>query len=558
LYTPRGDLERLRGDALATLAYVANWRFIVEDVSYFDAFAPTSPLRHMWSLAVEEQFYLVWPLVAYFALRILRSRTALLVITLAGIVASIAVAQVLYDPARDIVRLYYGTDAKAHVILIGALLALLGPGRAWVATRARRVTVLLAGVAGAAFTAWAWTHVDGRGSFYYEGGSPLAALAVAGIIASAVSAPKIGVSRVLAIRPLRAVGLISYGLYLWHWPVFLVVNNAHTGLSGPALLTARFAATFAIATLSYFLVEMPVRRGLRTIRVGVATPLIAGFTVLVLVLAMAPPPPVGNWEFLRKVFFEQGPAGREHADPSKVRILILGDSVAWTLAFGLTARQAEHDVYVGNKVAMGCGITTLKSSGLVRFRGQPGRSLGCINVGEEWVRDVDAYQPDLVTILVGRRDVADRMYRGRFRHIGDPVLDAYIRSEFDRILRGVLDRGVNVVLLTSPYFRSQERPDGGRWPEDDPARVDLFNNLLREAAARHPGRVSVIELGKMISPGGKYSRTLDGVRVRAQDGVHFDPAGADWLAGRLLTRLEPLGRAHRDARLLTPPPTPTP
>ena len=109
-------------------------------------------------------------------------------------------------------------------------------------------------------------------------------------------------------------------------------------------------------------------------------------------------------------------------------------------------------------------------------------------------------------------------------------------------------------MLTSPYFRGEERPDGNRWSEDDPARVDRFNQILRETVARHPGRVTLIDLNRLVSPGGRYVRTIDGVDVRAADGIHFHPEGADWLAGPLLQQLEAKGRAHRDVRL-NPPPT---
>ena len=559
--TPRGDLGRIRGDALATLGYVANWRFIFEKAGYFDTLAPTSPLRHMWSLAVEEQFYLLWPLIASLAFWWLRSKAVLFAIAITGVVASVMTTVLLYAPGDGVSRVYYGTDAKAHVILIGACLALLGPGASWAATRRRRTAALVAGAAGVAFSAWAWTHMDGEGSFYYEGGSLLAALAVAGVIAGVVSAPTAGVARVLSVRPLQAIGRISYGLYLWHWPTFLVVNRAHTGLTGPALLAARFAVTFALAFLSYRLVEQPIRRGrVPAVPLRVATPLAIGAVVLVLVLATVRPPPSASAAIVTKAF-ALGPEGRAHPDPARVRVLMLGDSVAWTLVFGLTARQAEHNVYVANDVALGCGITRFAAGTRVMFRGRPLQPRFCTDAPAGWFQTVDEVQPDIVTLLVGHQDVADRTIGGRFRHLGDPVFDAFTRAELDRVLATITARGVDVVVLTSPYFRGEERPDGDLWSEDDPARVDRFNRILREAVARRPGRVTLFDLNRLVSPGGRYVRTIDGVEVRAADGIHFHPEGAGWLAAPLLRHLEAQGDAHRDARLsssLTSPPTPTP
>ncbi len=135
------------------------------------------------------------------------------------------------------------------------------------------------------------------------------------------------------------------------------------------------------------------------------------------------------------------------------------------------------------------------------------------------------------------------------RHLGDPVLDAFVRSELDRVLRAVTDRGVNVALLTSPYFDGERRPDGGRWPEEEPARVDAFNRILIGAAAHDPEHVALVNLNRLVSEDGRYVRRSHGVELRTADGVHFHAEGADWLAGKLLGDLERLGRAHRDARL---------
>ena len=325
----------MRIDAIATLGYVANWRFIFAKAGYFDTLAPTSPLRHMWSLAVEEQFYLAWPLVAYVALRGLRSRAFLLGVAITGVVASVVVTVRLYEPGADV---SCSTTAPTRRPTSSSSER---ASPSWdrvrrVATRLRRAAVLLAGAAGVAFSAWAWTHMGGEGGFYYRGGSLLVAIAVAGVIASVVSAPTAAVGHMLAARPLQAVGRISYGLYLWHWPAFLVVNRAHTGLTGP-MLAARFAITFALAFLSYRLVEQPIRRGrVPAVRLRVATPFVVGAgRPLARRRDRHAPPPAARATAIVTKAFATGPEGRAHPDPARVRILMLGDSVAWTLAFGL-------------------------------------------------------------------------------------------------------------------------------------------------------------------------------------------------------------------------------
>jgi lysophospholipase L1-like esterase len=229
--------------------------------------------------------------------------------------------------------------------------------------------------------------------------------------------------------------------------------------------------------------------------------------------------------------------------------LVLGDSVAWTLTFGLWAHQTERGVYIAGNMALGCGISRLKYGTPIMFRGQKVRPSACTDVLPGWAADIDKWQPDVVALLVGHLEVSDREYAGRMRRPGDPVLDAYLRSELDRVLQAITARGVNVALLTSPYFNGGRGPDGGRWPEEEPARVDAFNRMLRRAAARNAGRVRIIDLNREVSRQGDFVARLHGVQVRSTDGVHFTPEGADLLSGSLLDELEELGRAHRDARV---------
>ena len=154
----------LRGDSLASLGYVANWRFIFARPVATSPFAPPSPLRHMWSLAVEEQFYLVWPLIvavlvlagAALAARAVRGVASVL------IAASAMVMAVLYAPGSDPSRVYYGTDARAQTLLIGAALAALGPDRTWARAPGDGGRWSSLGVASALFVAWTWYAVDGR------------------------------------------------------------------------------------------------------------------------------------------------------------------------------------------------------------------------------------------------------------------------------------------------------------------------------------------------------------------------------------------------------------
>lgn len=284
---------QLRGDGLATLFYGANWRFIASGQSYFTLFTAASPLRHMWSLAIEEQFYLVWPVVTFACLWLARGRRWLLAtVCVVGTAASALTMASLYQRA-DPSRAYYGTDSRAQLLLVGCLLALV-LARWSPATARARTAVSVAGAVGVAYCFFAWTQITDTAPWMYRGGYLLFGLAVAAVITSAVQPGRFPVRAALSLEPLVWVGRISYGLYLWHWPVIVICSPDRVGLDGWQLAIVRLALTFGIATLSYYLVELPIREGrLFRRRFGVAIPTAfvgAGVAVMVATAGAAPLP----------------------------------------------------------------------------------------------------------------------------------------------------------------------------------------------------------------------------------------------------------------------------
>jgi peptidoglycan/LPS O-acetylase OafA/YrhL len=532
------DLRALRYDALATLGYVANWRFIFAKAGYFDALAPPSPLRHMWSLAVEEQFYLVWPVTALVLLRRFRSPRVLLVVAAVGGVVSMVVMALLFHPGRDPSRAYYGTDARAHTILIGVVLAVLLLRSAHDAPSSRSRSLELAGVVGALFLLWACASVDGQRAFLYRGGSALVAIATAAVIASVVmTAVPHPLARILSLRPLAFVGQISYGLYLWHWPIVLVLTRARTGLTGISLLGVRLLATFAIAFLSWRFVEMPIRRGsVRTPSPTVLAPVAVVLTTVVLLAATLPTRVVPV-----RVFGTQGPGasalpvGFVKPPGPPVRVLLLGDSVAFTYAAGLDVAPEKSGVELVTKTVIGCGIAR---GGPIRTRGQVTNTAEqCEEWPQRWNALLNSRDFDVVAIAVGRWETHDRRHAGRWSHLGQPAFDAYITAEFERAVALLSARGARVALLTAPYYEGFERLDGGHWPEDDPRRVNRFNQILHAVARRHPGVVQVVDVGRALSPNGRYASRIGGVTVRTDDGIHVTPEGAKVLTSRVVPQL---------------------
>ena len=531
-------LRGLRLDALATLAYVANWRYVAAGADYFEVTAQPSVLRHTWSLAIEEQFYLAWPLVV-FGLARTRARLSWIGgVAIGGVLASAIAMWVVHEPGQDPSRAYYGTDSRAQVVLMGAALAV---GVAVVRRRGgigRELGIVL-GVAAllgaAAFTA-AVARVEGSETALYRGGFFGLALAVAAVLAHIVLVPNGWSARALAWTPLRAAGRISYGLYLWHWPLYLTLTRERTGASGVGLLALRLVATTAVAVISYYVLELPIRQGaLPRWRAGVALPVAAAVAVIAAVLGTMPPEE-------KAVASVAAPVAAGFPAPirppipagSPARVLVVGDSVAKTLAKRYERTARSYGLAITNAGVLGCGVVR---GGPYRYFGQQRAALrACETWPDQFARHISRVDPDVVLLIVGRWEVMDRVYQGKWTHLGEPAFDRYIESELDRAFRVLSDGDAIVAVATAPYFLRGERPDGGRWPEDNPKRVDRFNQILRRVAARHPRHVAVLDLNERTSRGGRYTPVVDGVSLRF-DGVHFSPEGARWLGPWLLGAL---------------------
>ena len=257
------EVASLRRDTLATAGYVTNWHLIAQQRSYFEVVGRPPLLQHLWSLAVEEQFYLIWPLL--FGLGIRADRRGLLALALLGAAGSAGLMAAQFHPDLDPSRLYYGTDTRATGLLLGAALAL-----AWPHDQARDHAWPLSGLGGDLLGLGAiglliywFMAVNEFQAFTYQGGLLCVGLATAVAIA-AVSRPGGGLlARALGCAPLRWAGLRSYSLYLWHWPVFMVTRpQLDIALEGLPLLALRLALAAGLAELSYRLVEQPFRQGL--------------------------------------------------------------------------------------------------------------------------------------------------------------------------------------------------------------------------------------------------------------------------------------------------------
>jgi peptidoglycan/LPS O-acetylase OafA/YrhL len=546
VFAAPGELDRIRADSFSALGYVANWRFVFSGQSYFDQFAQPSPLRHMWSLAIEEQFYLVWPLVVCFLLWWRRSLRVLLVACIALVAASATLMAVLYVPGRDPSRVYYGTDTRAQSLLIGAVVGILlfqhGPIRSLAARTALRV----AAVVGAVYTLWLFWRMSERTDALYQGGFLLAALAVSAVIVSVVQPDRGVLGRALSVAPLRWVGRISYGLYLWHWPVYLTLTETRTGLDGVALLVARLAVSFALATLSYYALEQPIRRG--TFRLP-KTQVVAVASVTALVVAVFAATSGGGDSVAARTerALRQGAVAPQVAPPKQplaggtaaavppTKVMIVGDSVAGTLGLGFQTVGAENNLWVWNRGRLGCGLFY---GGSVYEGGELLPVDPQCDWHASWPGQLSDFKPNIVLMLVGAWDILDREADGHTVKFGTVQYDTSFLQQLDDATTLLASQGAKVVVLTAPFFSRPELvgETGREWPEYDPWRVDRINSLFRQFLTNHPGRYMILDLNKFVSPGGKFVDSINGIQIRG-DGVHFTHDGAlvvdKWLVPQL-------------------------
>jgi len=264
-------ISPIRAEIPAAMFYYSNWYLILHNVSYFEQFGPPSPFGHLWSLAIEEQFYLIWPILLGIMLRFLK-KGRIIIITAAAIIASAAAMMLIYVPGSDPSRVYYGTDTRVFAILLGALAAMLLSGKSFPTTLSLKGRLLLesAGLAGLSVVVLMMLNINQYHSFTYQGGLLLFSVAAACLVA-VIAHPASYLGKILGTTPLKWIGECSYGIYLWHFPVILL-SSPLINTAGPniPLSLVQICITVTLAALSRYLVEEPIRYGVK--RISAASP----------------------------------------------------------------------------------------------------------------------------------------------------------------------------------------------------------------------------------------------------------------------------------------------
>ncbi len=581
---PTKAVPGLQGDGISTLLYFSNWHQVAAGTNYFAASGPVSPLQHTWSLAIEEQFYLVWPLLVLGVLALARRRGAserrslqiLLGLSLSGaLVASVEMA-LLFGSGRGLDRVYYGTDTRATGLLLGASLAIAvalrrraRPAHPAAAPRlapawARRA-LAAASLVVAALLAAGIVLADGDDAWVYPFGMLATDAAMVVLIAAIVLRPQAPGARLMAVVPLRALGKISYGLYLWHFPLFLWLDESSTGQRGAALLILRLAVTLAVSLISYTIIEQPIRQRRRPAWVvrGLA-PVGAGAAVVSLLMASAasslpvgvpaaaklPQAParlagtdgpcqvtlrdapqlgmapvgadqVAKFEYAAlgsSTLKWSGSATKSFTTCPPKRLLVIGDSLAFTLGAPMMDDEDRYGVQISNAALLGCAFSTRGQLNINGTWEDP--PAGCPDALSQWASDVQRVHAQQVVVELGYRDEFDWRWGDKTVHLGMPAFDAYVERQIDRYVQVLGRGGVKVLFLSVPYTHPPDRADGTPAPAASTERHAQINAMLQTEARKHPGTVQVLNVDKTVSPDNRYDARVKGQLCRF-DGVHF-------------------------------------
>ena len=504
----------LRGDLTSTLFYVVNWRFIAQGHSYATAFTSgPSPVDHFWSLSVEEQYYLIFPLlmIGLFALRKRWARSTALVLLGVWIASGIRAAS--WYSGGDWSRAYYATDSRLGEMMMGALLALLLANRRvdhWISGRVGKRLAAAAGIA--CFVGWILLclSLSLSNPLTYHGGLMFVSFLSAGsIMAVTIDTP---LRRLASHRTLCWLGTRVYPIYLLHFPIFIILSpgRLHAYLPWPhsyqdlrwATLVLGSALAIALAGLSQRYLESPIRSGTRL--PGRQFTFAAIGSVLVLLTLIAYTPFRGTDDgninlrnIVRSAQREQVQQ-RKQWDASSNRVLVVGDSLAWVLSTGLREWGAGHSFSSLSAPNPGCGTAREGTADYLGLQGSV--AAACPSLSGVITSKVTSLHPTTLVILASGRDLADiTMPDGSTEHIGEPAFNRRLLADLSKVVTVAASKGIPVVWLLEPHMRANAYTDSSwrQFPENDPTRMDQLNSLIGRAVAGAPAGSSVrtIDLG---------------------------------------------------------------
>ncbi|WP_117000190.1 acyltransferase family protein [Desertimonas flava] len=519
----------LRREALSTLLYVANWNLVVTDRSYFASFQE-SPLLHTWSLAVEEQFYVVWPLLFIVIARLtgLRPRRMLAILGVL-LVASAVWMAVISRGGGDPSRAYFGTDTRAQALIAGCMLAVaIGPG----GVRRRPGPAAATAIGVGALAAWATLALtlDERTRWVYTRGGFVLISGVAVALVYACTVMSTGpVRAVLANRWLTRFGVRTYSFYLWHWPVIVYLSPPHVELSPFWLDVLRVAVALTLTELTFRFVEHPIHSG----RVRVSHPAAVVTSAVAATFAIVAVTTIGDGAATSSadtsgvlIGGADGPAVSNEPTRGLPEVLLLGDSSAWVIGGNVptdlpyrvsTVFHAQCDV-VGDVIYTGAATF--------------GSSDACAGRSDDWGTGLAATDPDVVLVSFGLRQLFDLDDGGERLEVGTDdwrrAFGAGVAAAVDEI-RAVTDAPIR--WLEVPCFTWAAADTAGE--EHDAERIDAVNAELAAVLAGADDAAVVSDYRNWLCDGADLTHNIV---ERRPDGAHLTPEASI----ELWTRLEPV------------------
>ena len=543
LFATADQRAEMRGDALSATFQVANWHYLLQGQSYSRLFVSPSPLLHFWSLAVEEQFYWILPLVLLGLWKLVKGRHRLLGAALAVLSLCSALEPFVFHMSHD--RIYFGTDTRAVEILVGGVLAVVLSERNVRRRLALRLKYRAAVVLGATVVLvvqlWWWLTLDQTAGWLYRGGFALYALMTCVVITAAML-PAGPVRHLLDTRPLRYLGERSFGLYLVHWPVFLAVRQTWPTMWTPLRVVLSLGISAGIAEASFRFLERPVRTG-RWPRPGQGPKVAAAAMAGTVVLALLPLPADAaqrtvDFEASAKEFARlsdssrpttttQPPSNGQRSPRTTVptapapRVSLFGDSTGLLVGLGLADYGRAHPdqlTVTGGDADLGCGVARYARIRAIT-EGPP--IAKCTQWATNWAAELDTTRPDVALLVTGAWEVPDVIVRGtgKWSSIMDPSTAAYATKELTEAVDLLSSRGALVVLMTWPEYGawSTVGQSASVQRQHDPARMAKWHEIEKMVAASRPGKVEVVDLATWLGP-----RSQD--RTLRPDGIHIPAA----------------------------------
>jgi peptidoglycan/LPS O-acetylase OafA/YrhL len=535
-----GEKHDIRGQALGTLFYCANWVMIYAKGSYFTSVGRPSPFLHMWTLAVEEQFYLVFPLVCFAARRVIRRHPVRAsVVALVGALASTVWMAALVSPTGDPSRAYLGSDSHAMGLLVGVALGVLaGAGKSWdaMAGRLRSSTTGSRVAGGAGLGALLVVLVtmfvlDGNAYSLYRGGFLVFSLLCAAIVVVVVMLPDARVAQMLSAPWLVAVGLRSYSLYLWHWPVRVFVSPT-SGLDGATLFIVRLVVSVVLAEISFRLVERPFRVGAVARRSGsrgaifyfAAIAVAAAVLVTTVAAPVAlPPSDLGSAAAAvqqhNRATPPTGSTGPTVAPPP-LRVLVFGDSTG--LVFGLSGAEHAQELHitVGGDARLGCGVVQVDHFSDGRVVDNPKE---CAGWQARWTEKLRREPHAVVSLMTGAWDILDHETTAGVVRFGTAQWTNLVTLSLRGALQVLTEGGRTVHLFQVPCYGAGD--SNFPLPErSDPNRIAALNQIFERLAHEMPN-VEIVRWRAFVCPKDHRLDSLHGVRLWQPDDVHLTEAG---------------------------------